>query len=285
MQGRHEKIIYENDRGQRVEIAYSFPYFLQQLLGADGTDADITKVKGVGQDGTSITNVRLADRSLQILGAIKGDTKEEIAKYRAKLLQVFNPKTKGWLQYEYGDIKRRIRCQVEKAPVFSKQNRSFKYQDFLIDLIAPNPFWLDTFIESEEIATWIGGISFPLKLPTKFSTAGPRIINVVNNGDVETPIKIEIFGPATNPKITLRETGEFIRIKDTLTADDVVVITTEFGNKRVEKNGQNAFHILDLPDSTFFSLQVGDNVIEFTTEDVSNNANAKISYRNRYLGV
>ena len=48
---RHEKIIYENDRGERVEIAYSFPYLLQGFIGADGTDANITNSKGVGQDG------------------------------------------------------------------------------------------------------------------------------------------------------------------------------------------------------------------------------------------
>jgi hypothetical protein len=101
MQSRHEKVIYENDRGQRIEIAYSFPFFLQQVVGADGTNAEITKTKGVGQDGITITNVNLSDRPLQELGAIKAISKDEIARHRAKLLQVFNPKTKGWLQYEY----------------------------------------------------------------------------------------------------------------------------------------------------------------------------------------
>ena len=241
MQGRHEKIIYENDRGQRVEIAYFFPYFLQQLLGADGTDADITKVKGVGQDGSTVTNVNLADRELRVLASIKGDTKEEIAKHRAKLLQVFNPKVKGWLQYEYGDIKRRIRCQVENAPVFSKQNKSFKYQDFLINLIAPNPYWQDEYETSEEIVTWLGGMTFPLKLPTAFATKGPKIINIRNDGDVETPVKIEFHGPATNPRIENKTTGEFIKVNQVLTPEDILVITTEFGNKRVEINGENAF--------------------------------------------
>lgn len=284
MQGRHEKIIYENDKGQRIEIAYSFPYFLQSLIGVDGTNAEITKIKGVGQDGTTITDVNLSDRAIQIVGGIKGSSKEEIAKYRAELLKIFNPKVQGWLQYEYGDIKRRIRCQVEKAPVFSKQNRSFKYQDFLIDLLCPTPFWLDTFIESEEIATWIGGISFPLELPTRFAITGPRIINVVNDGDVETPVRIEFKGPATNPKIINHTTGEFIKVNRTLLQDDVLVITTDFGNKRVEINGDNVFHWIDL-NSVFWQLQAGDNIIEYTSDDEVENAKVKISYRNRYLGV
>lgn len=65
----------------------------------------------------------------------------------------------------------------------------------------------------------------------------------------------------------------------------MVTITTEFGNKRVEFNGENAFNILDLPSSKFFSLQVGDNVLELMTEDESDNVNVKVSYRNRYIGV
>ena len=121
-------------------------------------------------------------------------------------------------------------------------------------------------------------------MPTKFSTAGPRIINVVNNGDVETPIKLEITGTATNPKILKRLTGEFIKVNRTLTTDDTLVITTDFGNKRVEQNGVNVFNYIDL-NSTFFSLDVGDNVIELITDDVTDNANIKITYRNRYLGV
>ena len=102
-----KKVIYENDRGERIEIAYSFPFFLNKIIGVDGTDAEITTSKGVGQDGTTIENVSLEPRALQIIGNIKGKSKEELARYRSKLLKVFNPKIKGTLQYEYGDIKRK----------------------------------------------------------------------------------------------------------------------------------------------------------------------------------
>ena len=53
---RHEKVIFENDKGQRIEIGYSFPYFFQGLTGQDGAEANITKVSGAGQDGQH-TNV------------------------------------------------------------------------------------------------------------------------------------------------------------------------------------------------------------------------------------
>lgn len=263
-----------------LEVGKGKPFRLLNIDGIESGEIVLNTTDNVLSDGTRVRNRRIAFRPIMVECEYTGRNKEEQRRFVAGF---FNVHKGGTLQIDYMGAKREIPYEVEGYK--SKLENIYTPYRFLVHLYCPEPFLLDIVESSKEIATWIGGISFPLKLPTKFSTAGPRIINAVNNGDVETPIKIEIFGPATNPKITLRETGEFIRIKDTLTADDVVVITTEFGNKRVEKNGQNAFNILDLPDSTFFNLQVGDNVIEFTTEDVSDNANAKISYRNRYLGV
>lgn len=284
MQHRHEKIIYENDRGQRVEIAYSFPYFFQSITGVDGIDAEITKIKSVGQDGVTITNVSLPYRPIRISGSLKGSTKEEIARLRAELFKIFNPKIKGTLQYEYGETKKQIRCQVETGPVFKKKGKSYQYQDFIIDLICPVPFWFDEFETGKEIVTWIGGISFPLILPTTFAMKGPKKINIINNGDVETPVRIEFRGPATNPRITNITTGEYIQVNRTILANDILVITTDFGNKRVEINGQNVFNWIDVS-SVFWQLEVGDNVVEYSSDDEVEPASVKISYRNRYIGV
>jgi len=294
MQGRYEKIIYENDRGQKVEIAYSFPYFLQSLIGVDGTNAEITKIKGVGQDGTTITNVNLSDRNLQILGSIKGETKEEIAKYRAKLLQVFNPKIKGWLQYEYGDIKRRIRCQVENAPVFSKQNKSFKYQDFLIDLIAPNPYWQDISTIKEEVAIWRGAFEFPLELTEEGIELGYRepslIANINNKGDVACGMKIQFKALATvvNPSLFNVNTREHLKINRTMEAGEIITVTTHFQNKKVElnKNGviSNAFNWIDL-NSTFLQLEPGDNLFRYDADNGIDNLEVSIYYTPQYLGV
>ena len=104
---------------------------------------------------------------------VLAEDKEEMMKNRRKLLQVFNPKLgEGKLIYEYGNIKREIRAISELAPVFPDAG-DFKdtMQPGLIQLYCANPFWLDNFEISEEIITWIGGISFPLRLPTKSSTA------------------------------------------------------------------------------------------------------------------
>jgi len=294
MQNRHEKILYENDKGERIEIAYSFPFFFQQLIGADGSNAVITKTKGVGQDGTTIEDVSLSDRPLQILGAIKGYSKEEISSYRTKLLQVFNPKIKGWLQYEYGNIKRKTRCQVQNAPKFSKKFTDYKYQDFLIDLICSNPYWQDLNTVKTGIAYWKGTLEFPLELTEEGNELGIRepslIVNVENRGDVDCGMTLEFKAISTviNPKIINVNTQEFIKLNKKMEAGEVITVTTHFGNKRVEStlNGivANSFKYLDL-ESTFIQLEAGDNLFRYDAGENINNLEVNIYYSPQYLGV
>lgn len=291
---QHEKVIYESDNGEGIEIAYSFPYFLQGLTGQDGTKASITKVSGAGQDGSTITDVVLADRDLQLLGSIKGSSKDEIAKYRAKLLRVFSPKSMGWLQYEYGSLKRRIRCQVEAAPVFSKKTASYKFQDFLVDLLCPNPYWQDVSATKSEIAIWRGALEFPLDIPADGIEMGFRepslIVNVYNAGDVACGIKIQFKALATvvNPSLFNVNTREQFKINKTMNAGEIITATTHFGNKRVEltKNGvtSNAFNWIDLG-SVFMQLDPGDNLLRYDADDGIDNLEVSIWYTPQYLGV
>ncbi len=294
LQRRHEKLIYENDRGGRVEIAYSFPYLLQGFIGADGTDANVTNSKGVGQNGSTIINVNLQERPLQILGKIKENDKTTLAKRRAKLLQVFNPKVQGWLQYEYGDIKRRIRCQVESAPTFSMPFNLFNVLDFIVFLVAPNPYWQNLSSSKAEIAIWRGAFEFPLEILEEGIEIGFRepslIVNVLNSGDVECGVRIQFKALATveNPSLFNVNTREYFKINKTMESGEVITVTTGFGDKRVElnKNGviSNAFNWIDFT-STFLQLDVGDNLLRYDADEGIDNLEVSIWHTPQYLGV
>lgn len=294
LQRRHEKVIYENDRGERIELAYSFPYFLQRIIGADGTDADMTSYKGVGQDGTTITNVNLQPRSLQIIGTIKEPNKNLLANRRAKLLQAFNPKIEGWLVYEYGDTKKRIRAQVESAPFFAKAFNVFNVLNFTVNLIAPNPFWQELAQSKSEIAIWRGAFEFPLEIVEEGIEIGFRepslIVNVFNQGDVACGIKIQFKALATveNPSLFNVNTREYFKINKTMEAGEVITATTHFQNKRVElnKNGviTNAFNWIDRR-STFLQLDVGDNLLRYDADSGIESLEVSIYFTPAYLGV
>jgi len=123
----------------------------------------------------------------------------------------------------------------------------------------------------------MGGLKFGLSLPTSFSSRGfKRKAN--NEGDVETPVLIEFKGPAVNP------TGEYIKIKRDLGEQDVLTLSTEFGQKYVRINGENAFHYIDLA-STFWQLKPGENILSYSSNNDSINTRVAVRWKNRYLGV
>lgn len=273
------KLIYEDEQNNKIDLCYSTSYFISNLEGFSNVESIINVMKTPNQDGNTEISDCLEARHLVILGEVKHLSRQAA---RDELIKHFNPKLKGKLTYITEDTKKIIYCRPESSPFIASTNLSTL--PFIINLQANDPYWYDEVLTSEQMVNWEGGMTFPLKLPTVFSVAGEKEKNIVNVGQAETPITLEISGKATNPRIENILTGEYIKVISTLQEEDKMIITTGFGNKRVYQNSMNVSNKIDI-NSTFFSLNVGDNVIKFTTDDINDNANIKISYVNRYLGV
>ena len=281
-----QRLTFTAANGQQIKMD-TRPFRLLTLQGAGAIQADIQTQKAPYQDGATYIDALLEPRFLLLDVAIMAENNERLYQHRRKLAQVFNPKLgPGLLRYEYDGGVKEIEAVAELAPEFptGRDNRMPGFQRAILSLVCPSPFWLDDYTVSEEIVTWIGGMTFPWVLPSRFAMKGPKIINIINRGDVETPVRIEFRGPATNPRVANRATGEYIQINRELLPGDVLIITTDFGAKRVDINGQNVFNWIDI-DSSFWQLQVGDNVIEYSSDDPVESAAVTISYRNRYVGV
>lgn len=281
-------IKYINPSGESIEFSISKPFLLEKISGLSNLTADHITYKGVNQDGEMYKSSTLNVREIEIKFMIIAHSNNELLSLREKANRVFNPKLgEGKLIYSYCDVEREIYCTPDGIPnMFLSGNK--KYCQGTINLLAYNPYWENVIKNGEIISTWIGGWKFKFKLPFKFKQKGEPRKNIYNEGHMDTPVEVIFKGPAVNPSIINRTTGEFIKVERTLTTDDTLYITTEFGNKKVEieKSGvrENAFHYIDL-DSTFFQLQVGDNMIEYTTENNLDPQSIEIRYKNRYVGV
>lgn len=276
------KLIYETSSGQ-LEFGNGAPLLVTKIDGLGSVKTGINTQKSPRQDGVTVTDMTLDARNITIEGQILEHDKRKQQEIREQMLRAFRPKTEAKLTLERYGTTRTIACVPEIAPEFPSAMQE-RVQSFFLSLICPDPYWQSVTESATEIVTWIGGLEFPLVFPTEFSTAGEKRINVINAGDVETPIRVEISAPATNPKLTHIGTGEFIRIKRELTGKDVLVVTTDFGNKRVEIDGVSKFNYIDQA-TTFFSLMPGDNILEYTSDDEQERARVRISFKNRYLGV
>ena len=284
-----QRLTYTNDRGGQIVFDNVRPYILSHIDGLGSVDTDVQKTNSPFQDGSTVYRVVIKDRLITLQGAVMAGSRDEMYTLRRQLSQILNPKVSGQLIYENDDKVYTIGGIAESGPIWGE--RYANNQLFTASFLCPDPYLLDEFESSDLIATWIGGIKFPIRFPNRFALRGPRSVNVINNGDVDSPVRIEIYGPATNPCITNQSTDKYIKVNRALLSGDKLTITTHFGNKRVEIQAPdgssiNVLHWID-PNSTLWSLQTGDNIVVYTSDDPEGIEPFAISinHRNRYFGA
>lgn len=290
-------LIYINPKGDEIELTNHAPFLLQKF--SDSESVNIYNAKGMLQDGNTYLDntLDIRDVSLEILVAAENET--ELINYRGRINKVFNPKLgEGYLIYKDDLKERKVKCIVNKLPIFSVIN--VMTSKCLISLAANNPYWTDLLESKEEIALWIGSFSFSadgsdgLELidgGIEFGYRAPSlIVNTNNAGDVECGIRIEFKALATltNPSLLNVHTGEFIKINKEMVTGEVISVSTYFGNKKITSslNGivTNIFNYIDFG-STFLQLDVGDNLMRYDAATGIDNLEVSIFYQPRYLGV
>lgn len=288
------KVTFINSQGLSVELGAERPFILTRIEGTGAVTAEIQAQKSPYQDGVTYIDNTLEPRPLSIEVMLLAENAAEMQRHRRQLLQVFNPKLgPGRLTYEFGGNTKEIEAISELAPVFPDAE-DFKdtMQEGLIQLYCPDPFWLDTWPAHSLLASVLPAFSFPLEIPPEgieMSTISQGTVTLDNPSDVPVPLLFEFRGPAENPCIENADTGEFIRVMYYLQADERMIISTEFGHKRVEIHRddgtmENAFYRIDY-DSVFWQLPVGQTRVHFSADVGSDDAEIYITYRYRYFGV
>ncbi|MEY8414808.1 phage tail family protein [Tissierella praeacuta] len=274
-----EKVVIINRNGESITLGNTAPFYLEKIDESLGVD--IESQKSPKQDGSTYIDNTLGIRSISIEGMIiTRNNPRGVVEYKRKMERVLNPKLGEATILHQG---KEIKAVVESTPSFpsSEGSRGLFYQRYLIHLVCHNPFWVDSFTESREMSYLMGGIKFRLSLPTSFSNRGFRR-KCINHGDVSTPVIIEFKGPATNPTVINMTTGEFIRVNRSLGEDDVLSISTTFGEKYVRINGDNAFQYIDL-DSVFWNLVPGENILSYESNNDSIKTKVTVKWKNRYI--
>jgi hypothetical protein len=284
-----QRIIFTNAIGQSVELKSSAPFLLESIDGLGDVDADIQTQKAPFQDGSTYIDSVLQERTISMQIAILTRDKTTLLQQRQYLASVFNPKQgPGKLRYENNGIVREIEAVPDGLPVFpsGRENRGPTFQKALINLICPNPYWKSTEITEEP--TFDPLFSFPFEGMFQIGIQRDARI-IVNDGDAPAPLQIEFHGPAVNPKITNKTTGEFIKVNQTLQEGEVMKIDTTPGNKSVyfiqpDGTARNVFNWIDL-NSSFFQLVVGENEIEYSADSDIQGAIVNIRYNKLYNAV
>ena len=281
-----QRITFTNSVGQSIVLGHTAPFVLSSIDGLGDVDAEIQSQKAPNQDGNTFLYSNLETRHISMGITILGT---DVLKRRKEIASVFNPKLGvGVLRYENKNELKEIKAIPEHVPSFpSGDSRGRVYQSCLIDLVCPNPYWQSQRIKADPIFEPL--FKFPFSGKFRMGYQRERQI-ILNDGDVSTPLYIELFGPAVAPKITNETTGEFIRVNRELSEGEHLRINTARGRQKsvihVDANGTetNAFHWIDL-DSTFFQLELGENTLVYSADSNIQGATVNIEYRNLYVGV
>jgi hypothetical protein len=286
-----ESIKMTDSKGNEYLIKHhqieSFP-----LIG--GEPANMITTRSWNQHGETPINSLMEIYEGELVFIIRTSSliSAQISQERRRITNICNPLNgivKMTVTLNDGSIYNRDITFVS-APIFPTgfENRNREWQKVQLLYSANNPFW---YAENEILETF-QGVEPLFNFPFTMSPTTPIIFgNIIpsnsatNQGQVDAPIVIEIKGACVNPRIDNETTGEFIAFKDlTMATNDVLIIDTTFGQKKVELNGVNVFNKLDFA-STFFNLQIGDNVIDFTDETGATETTIHFKYRNLYITI
>ena len=277
---------FTNRQLQSIEFKDGTRFRLFEVEGLEGATVENYTQKSPYQDGTMHIQSILESLEITLTFGIFANNKAELLELKRYVTEVFNKNLGlGLLTHNRFDIERQINVIIDGSIKFpnGKINETETFQRGTLTLLAPDPYWKSPVIQNEPMAAFISLFEFPFEDEFEIGMEGHETV-IYNRSDAAVPIEIEINGPTVNPCLTNLTTGEMIRVKRELQTDDVLYINTANGNKQVLLNGQNVFHWLDIQ-STFFKLQMGENILKYTADRGTDTATLNIKLQELYNAV
>lgn len=271
-------------------------YILDGLPDWDYVTAKINYVGYVNLLGSQKTGAYLDTRPISINGWIVAKNIQDM-KAKKKFLNSFvNPFEDMRCEYEGYFIDFTPDMSIKYSKEYSKNNEVMC--NFEIEGTCGVPLFSN--INKTEIDQ---ASSYPVKVfPMEIDENTGVILGlcgegysrkIVNSGDVETWFKLvisPISDPVYNPKITLKNTGQFMKVNRTIEVGESLIISTQLGYEQIaliKSNGVEKDLMTSLTrDSDIFLLPKGENILE-ASDDMGylESINFHIEFSPLYLEV
>ncbi|MFD0768875.1 phage tail family protein [Bacillus sp. CGMCC 1.60114] len=286
-----KNIVIENRLGEKIEIGPQPPYVLVSF-DPSGSQADIVQTQGYMQDGVSTGAVTMKAMQYPIEFYMESTGLQGIYQLRKNMNRILNPKLGPFtftVTLPHGTFQNQI--MIESLPRYRLEDENLlTIQQGMFHIFTPDPYWKGEKDIEVPLLAWEPKFVFPFSYPPDviFGVKGEKK-QVVNNGDVEAPCIIEIYGPCTNPVVKNETIQESIKVKRELKPGQKLVINTAYGKKTVEiilENGtkQNAYNWI-ATGSTLFKLSRGLNILNYESDAGKDSATVVIRFRERFVGL
>lgn len=283
-----KKVVCQNSRGNQVTFSYEFPYFLETIEGVTEVDGKVNTITSAYGVGSKYVSSSISERNIVITGSVKRDN---ITEKRQNLYKIFPKKDKGTLFYYEEDKAYKIEYYVESIE-FAKSKVVDK---FVISLICPSPYFTDLEESQVLMSNWIPSFEFPLEIPEETGIEfGYKNVNslvtIENDTNIEIGMKIVFTASddVENPKLVNITTQEELEIEKSMTAGDVITVTTFINNKNIilTSNGEdiNINNYLKFG-TKFLQIHTGSNTFKATAKTGENSLVTEIYYLINYEAV
>lgn len=274
---------------------------ITKIEGLESSELEVSITDNALADGTHVDGKRILKRPVHIEASFRNDRDNQ--QNRQKIIRFFNPKYTGLLIVAFNGITRKINYELE-GWTFEKTSVHGRLA-FIADLMCPNPYFesMDDF--GKNLAETNRQLAFPWRVLAQKATvpapnkglalqgqiAGYRKmqkrVQLANDGDVSASIRVLFTasrGIVKNPKITLADSGKYIRIVTDMAEKDILLVDTSDRHQVIELNGENIYHRIDRM-SEPFKLETGINSLEYDADEGYMNLDVRLFYTPLYLGV
>lgn len=289
-----KKLYFTNARGQTIEFSATSKYKLQKVDDIGGLEAVSQSVSSPYQDGsTPVGDSFFESRVISLEFVVVSETLDADIR---NLNNILNPKIgigKLTLEtaagiYVLEKVKTRM---LPTRPGEKDRGKYFQISELIFEVF--DPFYSDVDFTTTILATTLSLLEFPINIEDgmEFSTLDASAVMIMNEGDVEAPILVSFKGPLTAPIVlTKAETEEKITLSLNVATDEQIEITTNDDNLNVilrnmtDGSTMSAFGYIDVDNTDFFKLDVGNNTLELTAAANFSQV-AIVKHKQKYVGV
>jgi hypothetical protein len=291
---RRDEVVWEPPgRGGQVRFGAFPPLVLTGLDGLLSSGADEQWRSAPGQWGESLTGRTVGHRPITVQVSIAADSRDELWALRRQVAGAFSapPGRPGAapllgrfrLLTTEGEYHLEAACKV-RAETWVGAHRC----DLEVDVLAPDPRWR-TPVEQHVSMEAGGGYSGPIAGPL-YSIGGNVEQEVLNMGTAPAPVLVRIYGEVTGAAITLLDTGEQLKVRDTYTlaeGDQLRIFTGAVVRSvdLITPSGTSpAARHMDMSATTFFELPPGVSTVRFDGFD-NPSGRAVVSWMPHWAGL
>ena len=279
-------LIVEDKNKNQLYLTGNPAYAITNIDGFDPPEATINTSKNAGADGSLFNSAYANERQITITMVINAPVEQN----RINLYKWFKTKFPVKLTYETESRNVYIEGYVQSIQIgyFEKK------QTAQIVVLCPKPYLNGSEINEQIFSNIDPLFEFPFSIPAEGVPFSEVLLyvekSILNFGDIVTGvlIKINALGIIENPKIYNVETREHMILNTNLLRGDVVEINTRFGEKSITliRDGVESSIVGSLEDgSTWFQLEVGDNVFTLNADRGVENMFASFTVIDQYEGV